>query len=330
MIPTLRIRSIWTWVVLTVVPLALLAVPARRTPGDIQRREMEHGGRQRTYLLYRPKHAPADKRLPLVLAFHGGGGSAGQMLRYSGLNRLADRHHFIVVYPDAIDKHWNDGRASRKFLEHDRTIDDIAWIKALVKKLLHEEPVDRNRVFAVGVSNGGFFCQRLAVEMTDQFAAVASIISSLPEKLAQAKPKPHPISVLLMNGTSDPLVPYEGGEVSIRSLLPPRARRLPLPSRGRCLSTDRTIEYWKRHNAITSQPKVSILPNRDPEDGCRIERKEWIGKNGARVVLYKIMGGGHGLPGRSQYLPKDRIGNICQDIDGMEEVWEFFRACNKT
>ncbi len=105
MIPTIRIRSIWTWGILTAVSLVLLAVPARRTPGDVQRREMEHGGRRRTFLLYRPKHAPADERLPLVLAFHGGGGSAGQMLRYSGLHRLADRHHFIVVYPDAIDKH---------------------------------------------------------------------------------------------------------------------------------------------------------------------------------------------------------------------------------
>ncbi len=295
---------------------------------ETQTRQMSFQGTTRTYLVYRPDNVPADQKLPVVLAFHGGGGTARQMLRYSRLNRLADRHHFIAVYPEALQRHWNDGRYSLKFVDHDRQIDDVAWIRALLIEL-KGEAVDLDRIYAVGVSNGGMFVQRLAVELGGQLAAVASIIASLPERLRDQAPRAK-ISVLLMNGTNDPLVPYEGGPVTIRSLLGRRAQNLPLPSRGKVLSTDATVAYWKRHNGIHSEGKTTILPNSDPEDGCRVQKTVWAGEDGVSVVLYKIMGGGHGLPGRAQYLSKEKIGNICQDIDGMEEVWRFFADKKRT
>ncbi len=300
--------------------ITLTAVPGYTA--ETQTRQMSFQGTTRTYLLYRPDDVPADRKLPVVLAFHGGNGTARQMLRYTRLNRLADRYHFVAVYPEALQRHWNDSRYSLKFVDHDRRIDDVAWIRALLKEL-RREAVDPDRIYAMGVSNGGMFVQRLAVELSDELAAVASIIASLPERLHDQTPRAK-ISVLVMNGTNDPLVPYEGGPVTIRSLLGRRAQNLPLPSRGKVLSTDATVAYWKRHNGINSEGKATILRNADPEDGCRVQKTVWQGQDGVSVVLYKIMGGGHGLPGRAQYLSKEKIGNICQDIDGMEEVWRFF------
>ncbi len=313
------------WLMAGVVCLAVSIVLAMRAPGasGMQSREMTFQGRRRTYLVYRPRQVPRDRPLPVVLVFHGGGGSAAQMARTSRMNTWADRLGLLVVYPEGVNKHWNDGRRSEKFRDQDRKIDDVAWIARLLTELQKNERIDPRRIYAMGVSNGGMFTLRLAVELSDRFDAVAAIVASLPEPLAERTPR-KPLRVLIMNGTDDPLVPYGGGEVTIRSLLPQRWRGARLPSRGRVLSTKETVAYWLRHNRIDSKGHVDILADRDRRDGCRIERTKWSSTGGREVVLYKIMGGGHGIPGRRQYLPRDRIGNICQDIDAAEVICNFF------
>ncbi len=316
-------KRIAIWVALTILCggglLAMLA-PDK----TMQTHVMTFEGQQRKYLVYRPENIPAGRPVPLILALHGGSGTAQQMVRYSNLNHWADKHGLMIVYPEAIDKHWNDGRRSRKFQEHDRRIDDVAWIRRLLDQLAKDYAVDSKRMYVVGASNGGMMTQRLAVELSDRFAAAATIIGALPEPLKTAKPRA-PISMLLMNGTDDPLVPYEGGAVSIRSLLSAQFQNRKLLDRGRVLSTDETILWWRKQNGIKANGRVETLPDRDPKDGCRVEKTVWADpQSGREVVLFKIIGGGHGLPGTRQYLSADRIGHICQDFDGMEEIVLFF------
>ena len=297
---------------------------ARRTAADTETRHMNFGGRQRVYLVYRPSNVPATRPLPLVIAFHGGGGDAEQMKRHSGLNGWADKLGFMVVYPEAIDKHWNDGRRSVKFREHDAKIDDVAWIGRLLDRLEQTEAIDGRRIYVVGPSNGGMMAQRTAIELGDRLAAAATIIASLPEPLKASQPRA-PISMLIINGTDDPLMPYGGGPVTIRSLLPARMRRLPLPDRGRVLSTAKTAAWWRKRNGISAKGSVSFLPDRDRADGCRVKKTVWSSdESKTEVILYEVMGGGHGIPGTRQYLPRDRIGNVCQDFDAMEVVCRFF------
>ncbi len=290
---------------------------------------MSFGGHQRSYLVHLPPQVLQPGKLPLVLVFHGGGGSAGQIVRASGFAQLADRHGFLAVFPQGVNKHWNDGRKSEVFAQQDRRIDDVAWIRALVEKLKRDYPVDPRRIYAVGISNGGMFCQRLAVELSDQLAAVASLTASLPEPLKHATPKA-PVAVMLINGTADPLLPYQGGEVTIRPLLGRLGRQLPLRSRGRVISTEETIRYWVRHNGTKPKPHITRLPDTDPQDGCRVEVHRWSGgRGGTEVVLYKVIGGGHGWPGGSQYLGVDRIGHVCQDFDATKAIWQFFARHRK-
>ena len=127
-----------------------------------------------------------------------------------------------------------------------------------------------------------------------------------------------------MNGTMDPFVPYEGGEVT-PTLFPRLSKMLRKPSRGKVISTDATIEFWLRHNGIDGKGLVTTLPDLDKTDESTAKRTEWTNENtGVSVVLYTILGGGHTWPGAKQYLPVRTIGPTNQDIHASEIIWNFF------
>ena len=277
-----------------------------------------HQGRERQYLLHIASSYDSKYVVPLVFVFHGGGGNAKQIARFTGFNDLSDQHKFLVVYPQGIDGHWNDGRNAQAFREQDLQINDIDFILKLLDHLKQQYSIDEKRVFATGLSNGGIFCQRLAIEQSAHFAAVATVIGSIAEPLAKNFHPEKAISVMIMNGTDDPLVPYDGGEV-----LPGLGKMFRTAQRGSVLSTERALELWIKHNRITVQPDVEPLPNINQDDGATVERTEWS-NNDVSVVLYKIIGGGHTYPGGAQYLPERIIGATCRDIEASEIIWNFF------
>ena len=84
---------------------------------------------------------------------------------FSGFNTLSNKYGFLVIYPEAIDKHWNDGRESEKFHEHEALVNDVAWVDKLIPELKKTYSVDNNKIFATGISNEGIFSQRLAIEL---------------------------------------------------------------------------------------------------------------------------------------------------------------------
>jgi len=153
--------------------LAGLPLPAMAE--GMQKSVMLFQGLEREYYVHLPPGYDGRHAVPVVLVFHGGGGNARQIARHSGFNRLSEKYGFITVYPQAMDKHWNDGRTSEKFLEHDASIHDVAWIEALIGRVREKYAIDNKRVYAAGISNGGMFCQRLAIELGRCFAAIASL-----------------------------------------------------------------------------------------------------------------------------------------------------------
>lgn len=283
------------------------------------------GKNKRTYTVHVPEAYREDSPAPLVFVFHGGGGSAGQVARSSGFNKLSEEHGFIAVYPQGVNKHWNDGRDSEKFKDQDAKIDDIAWIEKILATLKQKYAIDADRVYAVGISNGGMFTQRLAIESGRNFAAAASLTAQIPEPLAQATAQ-SPVSMLMINGTDDPVVPYHGGEVAIH--LFPRLEKLrPQPSRGRVISTEDTVRFWMLRNDVGAKETLTELPDTDPGDGATAQRLEWTNHgNNASVVLYKIIGGGHTWPGTQSRLPVRVVGATCQDFNASEAIWAFFAA----
>ena len=281
----------------------------------------------REYLLQLPArhHRPAG-RMPVLMLFHGGGGKARGFAKYSGFAELCDELGFIGIYPQGVDNHWYDARY-RSVHPAPAGVDDVAFVSAVLDKLAKFPQADMQRVYAMGMSNGGIFCQQLAMALSGRFAAVASVCGQLPLPLAARFSPRSPLSVLLMNGTEDPVVPYPGGEVGmVRRWGPKKGSK---KGSGRVISTDRNLRLWVRHNHLPPKPTTTDLPDKDPGDGCRVQHLRWgrasnTNDSGISVELYRVQGGGHAIPGRPQYLPKKLIGRACRDIDGTQVIWDFF------
>ena len=316
-----------TWFFVFLAALAVVEAKAqgflRREPTGV-RKTFEQGGLERVYRIHVPKSYDGSRKVPLVLFLHGGAGDADIGSR-TGVTPLADKYGFIVVYPEGINKHWNDGRDSVRYREHDAKIDDVAFIRALVKSLQTRYKIDAGKIFAAGASNGGFMSHRLALEMSDVFSGAGIFIATLGKPLKEKFRPQFPVSMFFMNGTEDPLIPYDGGEVTVD--FAPRLKRKQ-PSRGICVSTEEAVGLWVQRNKLGgSVPQVEQIPDKDQADGCTAESTTWSDPNAAAsVVLYRVEGGGHTIPGGKQYLPKRLIGNTCGDFDGLEAMWHFFET----
>jgi len=273
------------------------------------------GDAEREYIVHLPGSYSTEKKSPLVLIFHGGGGNARQMQGYMGMDKIADAAHFICVYPQGINKQWNDGR---EFKESISANDDVLFIGVLLDSLVKQYAVDKGRIFSTGISNGAFFSICLADKLADRILAIAPVCGSIPEKTFDEYQTSMPISVLLINGTKDPLVPYNGGGVGNRLI----------GNRGNCTSTDKTVEKFINIDQVNKTAAVTGLPDTDGSDGCTATQYAYTdGKNKTSVVLVKITGGGHTLPGAAQYLPKFIVGKVCRDFEANEMIWNFFASC---
>lgn len=138
-------------------------------------------GLKRTYLLHIPKGFNSAQQYPLVLLFHGGGGSGKKFAKQTDFSDYADKEGFIAVYPDGIKYNWNDGRDTTD--AYKAGADDINFIQTLVISLKSELPIDDKRIYATGVSNGGIFSHRLGCEMSDTFAAIGTVVGPIATKL---------------------------------------------------------------------------------------------------------------------------------------------------
>ncbi|WP_258084199.1 alpha/beta hydrolase family esterase [Thermococcus thermotolerans] len=293
----------------------------RMYPGDL-RGEIVVGGLERTYIVHFPPNFSKDEHLPLLIALHGGGETGFDMERLTGggLNTLAERERFIVVYPDGVERHWNDGRNLSRYRAQRENIDDVAFISALIDLFVREYGVNGSRVYVTGMSNGGLMAYRLACEIPERLAAVAVVGVSMSENLYGNYSSKFPLLILIILGTDDPLVPWNGGELHFGPI-----------KFGRVVSIENTVEYWAARNDCTVRRGREYLPDADPEDGTRV----WIERysncsDGAEVVLYGIEGGGHTWPGGYQYLPQGIIGKTSRDIDANEVIWEFLSSHSRS
>ncbi len=276
-----------------------------------ERRSLQHGGREREFLLHRPSK-PASPA-PLLIVLHGGGGDMKGMKRLTrfAFEKLAEPEGWLVAYPDGTDGHWNDGRENERIAAREN-VDDVGFIASVIDAIDAEVPVDRARVYVTGASNGGMMSNRLAIELSDRIAAAAPVIAQIPAPIASRSRPTRPVPVLIINGTQDTLIPWEGGEPTVLG------KKL-----GRILSTEETVAYWTSQNGCTGRPTVEWLPDRVPDDGTRVCRESYAGA--APVVLYRIEGGGHTWPGGVQYLPEMFIGRTSRDLDATAAIFSFFK-----
>ncbi len=274
---------------------------------------------ERTYRIHIPPALPQNSTPALVFVLHGGGGTGEGMertLTLGGFNTLADQHNFLVVYPDGIEKNWNDGRKNVTDPAHQQNIDDIGFFSSLIENLTMELNIDPHRIFVTGVSNGAMMSYRLAFEMPEKVAAIAPVAGSIPTDIVDYNISNTPVSVCVISGTHDPLVPWEGGLVGF-----------PRNPRGTVISVPESVQFWVTHNNCSAVPNSTVLPDTDPTDHTWVQRDIYsAGIDNAQVVLYTIYNGGHTWPDGYQYLPKTLVGRTSHDMNANTAIWEFFSS----
>ncbi len=273
-----------------------------------------HDGLTRTYNVHVSNKYDGKSPIPLLLAFHGylGQGENMKRLTLSGFDKLSDSESFIVVYPDGIEKSWNVGQGN--IPAANLNIDDVGFTKALIEDLKGRFNIDSKRVYATGMSNGAYFCNRLGCELSDMIVAVAPVAGEMPKVIAPGCSPARPVPVIIFHGTKDPYALYDGGK-SGRGIF--------------IFSAEDTARFWAEKNSCDPSPMVKNFPD-TVKDGTTVTQILYTHcKQNADVILYKINNGGHAWPGGWQYLPKILVGKTAQDINATEIIWEFFKRHSK-
>lgn len=286
--------------------------------------ELSVDGLVRSYHYYLP--AGIQKGTSLVFVLHGSmntGPGIRKMFGY-GFDMAADKHGFIVVYPDGFDGHWNDCRAHSPYLAKVRNINDLGFVDSLIEHFVTTQHVNRERIFVTGFSNGGQMSLRLFMERPGRVRAIAALNSNLPDETNFDCSLPKPGSgpaALLVAGTADPVVPYTGGKVIFMG-----------KSRGSVLSADATVDQLLHVAGILhSQPIESVLPDQNKNDGVYATEKRWRVtdaqySNASEVRLLTLHGAGHTLAHPDYRTMPSKAGKFSRDFVEADYIWSFFEG----
>ncbi len=294
-------------------PVEEVAAPA------LKKFTYKHDDVLREVSVYDPRDEGDETPRPLVIGLHGGLGGDEEAVRLSfgKLNEIAEDEDVLVVYPNGINGHWNDGRGVQDYLAQSAELKDVDFVVSLIDDFVQSWHVNPEQVFVLGVSDGAMMAERLACERPDKLAAIASVIGALPLNVARRKWRckgKDPVSVLMIRGTQDPIVPWEGGEVTYDG-----------KAFGKVLSADEGFAFWSSRNGCSGEPEEQTLPDAAPDDGTRVQRRLAAGcRPGGRVELLALEDAGHTWPSGWQYLPEEAVGRISHEIDAADVAWAFF------
>jgi len=292
------------------------AKPAAPTlSASLQRAQIAVGDRQRDYAYYLPAKLPA--KAPLLFVLHGSLQTLDDMRTFSAyqFERLADEHGFILVYPQGVERNWNDCRAAADYPARQQNVDDVDLIAALIQRFAAQHGADPRRAFLAGYSNGGHLGLRIALERPNLLAGVAAVAASLPtpdnlacRAVAGATP------VLLMNGTRDPINPYNGGRVTLFGF----------GDRGTVRSSYASALYFaERAGYVAAEMRRENLWQNGDNPAQRVELDRWQAAERAEVALFAVIGGGHLLPQAGFRAPR-LLGPTLSGFDGPQAIWDFF------
>ncbi len=254
---------------------------------------------QREFILYVPSSYTGNSSAPLVLSYHGLGGNAQAQMDDHDFRPLADAEGFLVAHPQGAPiigagvRGWNFG--------NDTLPDDVLFTSAMIDSIAADYNVNLDRVYACGMSFGGFFSIFLAGQLSDRIASVASVAGTVVNTVPDSMILPdRPISLLQIHGTADFNVAYNGSPIS--------------------QSVQYILDLFVTHNNCDSTPTTTSIPDTDPNDGSTVEHIVYAnGDEGTVVEHFRITGGGHTWPDENTNAQR-----VNRDINGCEEIWKFF------
>lgn len=290
------------------IAIALLALSMAAAWARDEERSIRVGGVQRTYVLHLPDGREPTGPSALVVVFHGGGGSAANAARMSGMDARADREGFIAAYPNGSGPRadvlltWNAWRCCGAAL--DRNVDDIGFVRAMVQAISREHAIDPRRIYAAGMSNGGMLTYRVGCELADVFAAIAPVAGALDTDRCDPVSR---VSVIVFHGVADQHVLFDGGA--------------PRTSFDRHARVDNSVAYamdfWKRRNGCDAPP---VSSRKGP-----VRHEAYACADGTAVELYAIEGQGHAWPGGEKGRRTGNVDEPTTEISATDLMWDFFK-----
>ncbi len=287
-----RFKIIWA------LPLFLLSTLSL----NAQVSSFNFDGLKRTYIVHLPTNYNASNKYSVVLSFHGYTDSALGQEKYTRLDRVADSAGFIAVYPNGINYQWNIGYNGFYYY---KGVNDVGFINALIDTLAAKYNIDQRRVYACGWSDGGYFCYRLACDLSTRIAAIASVSGLMTDSMQKDCQKSCPVPIMHFHGTKDPEVYYDGYNHTGH------------------LSVDSVLQFWIKRNHCTKPVSSTLIPNTDLSDSCTVIKFNYPScADSSEIIFYKINNGGHTWPGGTFLV--SYIGFTDEDINAGVEMWKFF------
>jgi polyhydroxybutyrate depolymerase len=284
--------------------------PIVDNPSEQKTISLTVNGLVRTFVVYNPKGHNNAGKMPMIFSIHGGGGTPENMMQLADFKTLADRDKVVIVYPAGVGTHWNDGRPT---VPNQQNINDVSFFNTMCDYMVTNYYVDNTKIYATGISNGGFMSSRLGCELSYRIAAIAVDAASIEQNTVAIACNPgRPMPAIFIQGTSDPLVPFIGGVITIGV-------------GGTILSHADAVNKFISINGCSNIPIVTDVPD-IANDGTTIkERRYSNATTGNEVLSYVVLNGGHTWPQGFQYSPENIIGKTSQDMNACEVIWAFFK-----
>lgn len=254
----------------------------------------------------------------LLLVFHGSRQTGEVHRRFTGgmYDALTTGGRAVVAYLDGFKGNWNDARKESRFPARLAGIDDVAFTRRVIDRLVATHNVDPARVFAAGFSNGGQMVIRLVHEVPELLAGAAIFSATVPtpENFIAASAPIRPMPILLSHGTADPIIPFEGGR------MPGWAQRV-FKVGGAALSAPETAAYFADRNGISAPPATHRISAPAASPKLWVSRTDFEQAGLPPVRLVTVHGGGHTIPGPKK-APR-LIGRTATDVTAADELAEF-------
>lgn len=286
--------------------LALLAVSSIFAQQNIDT-TLVHQDQQRKFRIHLPAGYSSATDYAMVFVLHGGGlGTGPQVQNNTQMDVVADAGGFIVIYPDALNENWADGRGNPS---DDAGVDDVGFISKVIDFMNAGYSIDVERVFSCGMSNGAFMSHRLAVNLSNRIAAIGAVAGTMGPDCAADFPPANPMPLIEFHGTSDLFVPYKGGAVVV--------------TRGTAVGVEEVVRMYAGFDGCNAGPDTMPVANSNVLDLSTAEKFTYLNcDNQTEVVFFKITRGGHTWPGGKKNAS---FGSTNMDVNASQEIWNFFK-----